>query len=68
MTVSGIQIGKTISLLFFTLQVLSIYAGHDEINLHHVREFDFFPCKNLMERDTAAPFAKKSFPFLFLFF
>lgn len=27
----------------------------------------FFPCKNLMERDTAAPFAKKSFPFLFLF-
>ena len=36
------QIGKTISLLFFTLQVLSIYAGHDEINLHHVREFDFF--------------------------
>ena len=27
----------------------------------------FFPCKNLMERDTAAPFAKKSSPFLFLF-
>ena len=59
------QIGKTISLLFFTLQVLSIYAGHDEINLHHVREFDFFPLQKFNGTGYSCSFRKEEFSFSF---
>ena len=67
MTVSGISDWENdlLAILYFTS---AFYLCGTRWNYLTSRtRVRFFPCKNLMERDTAAPFAKKSFPFLFLF-